>query len=136
MKFRAMAAAALAATLGLTAPASAQDPAKGGDLVVAMAVTLPSVDPHASTGVATRYVSAHMFEGVVTRGETGDIIPQLAASYEMSDDARTYTFTLRDGVRFHDGSTLDAGDVVARVAAHEGRRRRPGCHAGTASRVS
>ncbi|AKO99614.1 Oligopeptide ABC transporter, periplasmic oligopeptide-binding protein OppA (plasmid) [Marinovum algicola DG 898] len=113
MKFRAMAAAALAATLGLTAPASAQDPAKGGDLVVAMAVTLPSVDPHASTGVATRYVSAHMFEGVVTRGETGDIIPQLAASYEMSDDARTYTFTLRDGVRFHDGSTLDAGDVVA-----------------------
>ena len=107
-----LAAAALAATLGLTAPASAQDPAKGGDLVVAMAVTLPSVDPHASTGVATRYVSAHMFEGVVTRGETGDIIPQLAASYEMSDDARTYTFTLRDGATFASGNPVTTEDVL------------------------
>ena len=106
--------AALTATVGLMAsPAAAQDPVKGGDLVVAMAVTLPTVDPHASTGVATRYISAHIFESIVTRSEAGAIIPQLAASYDMSDDATTYTFTLREGVNFHDGSTLDAGDVVA-----------------------
>lgn len=105
---------ALTASTGLLAgPAAAQEPVKGGDLVVAMAVTLPTVDPHASTGVATRYIAAHLYESIVTRGETGDIIPQLAASYDMSDDATTYTFTLRDGVNFHDGSALDAGDVVA-----------------------
>lgn len=112
MIFRATLISALAAT-GLAAPLEAQEPVEGGDLVVAMAVTLPTVDPHASTGVATRYIAAHLFESVVTRGENGDIIPQLAESYEISEDTTTYTFTLREGVNFHDGSTLDAGDVVA-----------------------
>lgn len=102
-----------AAAIAMSAQGQAQEPVEGGELVVAMAVTLGSLDPHASTSVATRYVSAHIFESVVTRGETGDIIPQLAESYEMSDDAMSYTFTLREGVPFHDGSMLDAGDVVA-----------------------
>lgn len=113
MKIRATIMGASIASVAWLTPAVAQEPVKGGDLVVAMAVTLPTVDPHASTGVATRYTSAHIFESVVTRGETGDIIPQLADSYEISEDATTYTFTLREGVNFHDGSVLDAGDVVA-----------------------
>jgi len=41
-----------------------------------------------------------------------DVVPALAASYEANADATEYTFTLRDGVLFHDGSTLDANDVV------------------------
>lgn len=41
-----------------------------------------------------------------------DVVPALAASYEASEDATEYTFTLRDGVLFHDGSSLDANDVV------------------------
>lgn len=43
---------------------------------------------------------------------TTDLIPSLAVSYEASEDAMEYTFTLKDGVMFHDGTTLDAGDVV------------------------
>ena len=104
---------AVAVTVGFSAPALTAEPVKGGDLVVAMAVTLPTVDPHASTGVATRYIASHIFESVVTSGENGDIIPQLAESYEISEDTKTYTFHLRSGVNFHNGDVLDAGDVVA-----------------------
>lgn len=43
---------------------------------------------------------------------TTDLIPSLAVSYEASEDAMEYTFTLKDGVMFHDGTTLDANDVV------------------------
>ncbi|MHA3977142.1 ABC transporter substrate-binding protein [Halovulum sp. GXIMD14794] len=107
-----LASAALASLL-LTSPALAQEPVKGGEFVVAMAVTLSELDPHATTGLPTRYVGAHLYEGVLTRGETGEIIPQLAESWEMSEDAKTYTFVLREGVTFHDGSGFDAADVVA-----------------------
>lgn len=41
-----------------------------------------------------------------------DVVPALAVSYEANENATEYTFTLRDGVVFHDGSTLDANDVV------------------------
>ncbi len=41
-----------------------------------------------------------------------DVVPALAVSYEANEDATEYTFTLRDGVLFHDGSALDANDVV------------------------
>ncbi len=43
---------------------------------------------------------------------TGDIVPQLATEYKISDDGLTYTLTLRDSVTFHDGSALTAKDVV------------------------
>ena len=71
-----LASAALASLL-LTSPALAQEPVRGGEFVVAMAVTLSELDPHATTGLPTRYVGAHLYEGVLTRGETGEIIPQL-----------------------------------------------------------
>lgn len=41
-----------------------------------------------------------------------DVVPALAVSYEANEDATEYTFTLREGVLFHDGSALDANDVV------------------------
>ena len=43
--------------------------------------------------------------------KTGEIVPGLAESWEISDDAKTYTFHLHDGVTFHDGTTMDAEDV-------------------------
>jgi len=43
---------------------------------------------------------------------TTDLIPSLAVSYEASEDAMEYTFTLKEGVTFHDGTTFDANDVV------------------------
>src|ERR671916_794060 len=41
-----------------------------------------------------------------------EVVPALAEDYESNDDLTEWTFTLREGVTFHDGSALDAGDVV------------------------
>ncbi len=43
--------------------------------------------------------------------DTGEVVPALATDWEVNDDATEWTFTLREGVTFHDGTTLDAGDV-------------------------
>src|SRR5699024_9427533 len=43
----------------------------------------------------------------------GDVEPALASEWQVSDDGRTYTFALQQGVTFHDGSALTADDVVA-----------------------
>jgi len=51
---------------------------------------------------------------------TGELIPELAESWEPSDNAVTWTFKLRKGVEFHNGKTLDAGDVVASINHHRG----------------
>jgi len=44
--------------------------------------------------------------------DSGDVVPELATSFETSEDGLVWTFHLREGVLFHDGSTLDANDVV------------------------
>ncbi len=44
--------------------------------------------------------------------DSGDVVPELATSYESSEDGLVWTFYLREGVLFHDGSKLDANDVV------------------------
>ncbi|HEY9888392.1 MAG TPA: ABC transporter substrate-binding protein, partial [Candidatus Obscuribacterales bacterium] len=58
-------------------------------------------------------VFIYTIEGMVTLdGITGEIIPGLAESWEISDDGLTYTFTLRDGLQWSDGAPLTADDVV------------------------
>src|SRR5690606_6535049 len=50
--------------------------------------------------------------GLVSRTPEQEIVPALASEYDVSDDGLTYTFTLREGVLFHDGSELTPEDVV------------------------
>lgn len=52
-------------------------------------------------------------EGLIKYDETGQPSPALAESWDISEDGLTYTFHLREGVKFHDGSTFDANDVLA-----------------------
>ncbi|MBN2046272.1 MAG: hypothetical protein JW750_00405 [Anaerolineaceae bacterium] len=52
-------------------------------------------------------------EGLIKYDENGAPSPALATSWDISDDMLTYTFHLREGVKFHDGSTFDANDVLA-----------------------
>jgi ABC-type transport system substrate-binding protein len=49
--------------------------------------------------------------------DSGDVEPALATGCEANDDATVWTCTLREGVKFHDGSDFDANDVVASWAA-------------------
>lgn len=57
------------------------------------------------------YCVGYMFDGLITNDEEGNYIPHVAKSWEISEDHRTYTFHLRDDVKFWDGTPLTAYDV-------------------------
>jgi len=88
-------------------------PKAGGVLRAAMATNPPTLDPHLSTTTATRQIAYYIGEGLLTYDEEYRIIPQLVESWEVSEDGLTYTFHLRDGVKFHNGKILTASDVKA-----------------------
>ena len=54
----------------------------------------------------------HIVEGLVAYGEDAEVRPLLAKSVDISPDGKTYTFTLRDGVKFHNGAPLTSADVL------------------------
>ena len=60
----------------------------------------------------TREVLFNIFEGLVKPNSDGEMIPAVAEKYTLSEDGTTYTFTLREGVKFHNGQTVTAEDVV------------------------
>lgn len=86
-------------------------PTSGGSVVFGMTQDLVSLDPHQITDAGTRSVVFNIYEGLVKPTSTGDLEPAIASDYTISDDAKSYTFTLRDGVTFHDGSAVTAEDV-------------------------
>jgi len=77
----------------------------GGTLRVALSGPIGSLDP--AVADANPLVASQIFEGLVARG-TGGVQPALATKWLVDADGRTWTFTLRDGVAFHDGTPFDA----------------------------
>ena len=107
---------ALAALLAAPSQdAAAQQPRPGGTLVYAVNGAPPTSDCHASSTFATlHYVAPHYSLLVKFDPETYPrIVGDLAESWTVSADQRTYTFRLRDGVQFHDGTRATAQDVLA-----------------------
>jgi peptide/nickel transport system substrate-binding protein len=92
-------------------PAAAQR--RGGDLVFAQEATVPTLDMHFSTAVATRNTAMNMYEMLVSRDERNAPIADLAEGWEESADGQTYTFRVRRGVKFHNGQEMTAHDVLA-----------------------
>lgn len=64
-------------------------------------------------GILTQHIGKHIYENLFTFNANWEPVPHLVSEWEVSEDGKVYTFTLREGVPFHDGSTLDAEDVVA-----------------------
>lgn len=82
------------------------------DLVVGVVLEPPHLDPTASAAAAIdEILYANLFQGLTRIGRNGEVLPSLAESWEVSDDGKIYTFNLRSGVTFHDGTTFDAEDV-------------------------
>ena len=106
----------LTAVLGICAGfAMAQDPAPqaGGSLAVAITAEPPGWDPSVSTSQEIpRVVYDNVLQGLVRFDRTGEIVPALATEWSVSEDGLTWTFELRQGVTFHDGSSFDPEDVV------------------------
>jgi peptide/nickel transport system substrate-binding protein len=88
-------------------------PKKGGDFVFAGEAKVNSLDQHTSSAISTRNNAMNMLEALMTRDENNDPIPELADTVEESPDKLTYTFKLRQGVKFHNGKDLTTEDVVA-----------------------
>jgi len=110
MKWHATILAAAGLAVGLAAgPAAAQQ--RGGTLVMVTQPEPPNLAPYLSTSGPIGQVASKVYEGLVTLGPDFEILPALATAWEVSSDGLTYTFTLREGVTWHDGEPFTSADV-------------------------
>ncbi|MHC1551269.1 ABC transporter substrate-binding protein [Phyllobacterium sp. K27] len=87
-------------------------PVLGSEIVVALNSDLRSNNPGVNRDGNTDGVIRHIVEGLVGQADNGEIKPLLAKSFETSSDGLTYTFKLREDVKFHNGDPLTAEQVV------------------------
>jgi peptide/nickel transport system substrate-binding protein len=107
----------IAAMIGVTtlaAPAVSGAEPSGGSVTIAVTTEPSTLDAQLVNDRNSRVVTANLYEALLGRDATGEIVPRLAESYENTSET-TWTFELRDDVTFHDGSTFDADDVVFSV---------------------
>jgi peptide/nickel transport system substrate-binding protein len=116
----AAAAAALLLLAGCSSPArsgGSTKPVEGGTLTYATGDAEPTcLDPHVGGNHPQALVSTQYLESLVSLDKDGKILPWLASDWEQSEDGLTWTFTIRDGVSFTDGTPLDAEAVRANLA--------------------
>lgn len=86
--------------------------APGNKLSAQLASEPAKLDPALNSTVDGGCLAILAFAGLYTYDADGKLVPDLAESYEMSDDGLTYTFTLKSDLKWSDGETLDANDVV------------------------
>lgn len=83
------------------------------ELVVGLSQDLDnSLDPYQITAAGTREVLFNVFEGLVKPDTDGNFVDAVACGHNVSEDGLTYTFTLREGVKFHNGETVTTDDVL------------------------
>ena len=100
-------------TSGSSEPAAQPAADHPNEITVGIAQDLDeSLDPHKAVAAGTKEVMFNVFEGLMKPTPEGDLIPAVAEKYEVSDDQLVYTFTIRDGIKFHNGQPVTAGDVV------------------------
>ncbi len=97
--------------LGMPTRVLADEPVSGGTLVWGHSETTQNLDMHQTGTASTSRVLQNIHNAIVTIDSNMEVVPQLAESFEVSDDGLTYTFRLREGVMFHDGSTMTSEDV-------------------------
>lgn len=98
------------------APEASDEPVTGGTLTYASGDAEPTcLDPHVGGNYPQALLAGQFLESLVSRDESGEIIPWLAESWEISDDSLTWDFTLRDDVTFTDGTPLDAEAIKVNV---------------------
>ena len=104
----------LAMTAALCACGGGKSQSAGDEFTVGISADLDtSLDPHVSSSSAgTREVLFNIFEGLVKPDTDGNLLPAVAEAVSVNETADVYTYTLREGVRFHNGNTVTVGDVV------------------------
>lgn len=105
-------ASAGAAALGRTTAGAAQSEKHGGILKVIIRADPPAVVSAGNASGPSKVVSSKIIEGLLTYDFDLNPRPHLATSWQVSPDRRTFTFTLREGVTWHDGEPFTAADVA------------------------
>ncbi|MEG9862910.1 MAG: ABC transporter substrate-binding protein [Parvularculales bacterium] len=105
--------------LGMAGEAMAMTPKKGGSIVFGFGSgsTTDTLDPATYEANFNTNCGYMWGNNLVEVDETGNLIPELATEFS-SDDAKTWVFTIRKGVEFHNGKTLTPDDVVASIEHH------------------
>jgi ABC-type transport system substrate-binding protein/methyl-accepting chemotaxis protein len=88
------------------------EPQRGGHLSFGVADHVPTFDVLESITVTSSNQLSLILEGLVAAGEGAGVEPMLAESWDISADGRTYTFHLRENVRFHNGRVMTSEDVI------------------------
>ncbi len=99
-----------AMALSLTSPAAMADDKVS--VVVNTMQIFSSLDPAKVTDYTGYMAIVNMYDGLTTVSPSGEIVPHLAKSWDISDDGLTYTFHLRDDAKFQDGAPVKAADLV------------------------
>ncbi len=99
--------------LGIVVLPSSCRRTRGSGFVIALSDNVKTIDPIGSPSVdaASERVRALMFNSLVKKDEKFDYVPELASNIQRSDDGLTFTFTLREGVTFHDGRPFTSADA-------------------------
>lgn len=84
----------------------------GSSVTVGISQDLDSLDPHKAVNAGTNEVLFNIFEGLMKASPDGSVIPAVASDYEISKDGTQYIFTLRQGVKFHNGNEVTLEDVL------------------------
>ncbi len=88
---------------------------EGGDFVKGVSTEAPGFDPFTVQTADARSIFFNIYEGLMRTETDGSFSPALAESCDVSDDLQTYTFVLREGVKFHNGNELTMDDVLYSV---------------------
>ena len=88
------------------------DDTTGQTLYLELDAQVKTLDPLLASNDSERLISQHLYEGLVRVGETGEILPGAAQSYDISEDQTIYTFTLRTDAKWSDDQPLTAQDFV------------------------
>ena len=100
---------------GAPLPALAADeqcPVRGGTFTIPFSPEPADLTPGANAQYAPSLIFDQIYDTLLVLDREGNLLPGLATGYEVSDDDRAVTFTLREGVRFHHGREFEARDVV------------------------
>ena len=112
-------AAAPSATPGseaTTEPAVLENPrASANEISIGIAQDFDSLDPDYMTAAGTKEVLFNVYEGLVKPNSEGEIVPAVASEIVKSDDGLSYAFTLREGVKFHNGDPVEMQDLLYSV---------------------
>ena len=102
---------ALMPTVALTACSGGKSDASSGIVIGIPQDLEDSLDPHEAVAAGTKEILFNVYEGLLKPDETGNIVPAVAKEYSVSVDGLTYSFVLREGVKFHNGREVTAEDV-------------------------